>query len=628
VTGHPRNTTKNILGVDLRKDPARDTRFIVAQLPRELCEYTPGTQAWRRESLHRHFNTEIQSMEIAAQSLADFPDAPWELRLQHARQCWDEARHAKLVERQLVAQGGRPGDFPIINYDWGVACAIPTLTGRLAVQNRTVEAGEMDVLRQLRDVWKQCDELETAAVMDGILADEIQHVRFANDWIKQEMRRNPRVMMDVASAMSYIRDVTETFIAAGEQNQAGIGMSDLEPEGFALNVEDRRLAGFGDEDLAALQKADAPKPTSPKITRSWWQDVDAWRERAEGALNGARSAYRFGGLVVNLNCTYQPLLDNLESSYGDCAVSGGDGIRCSVQSIANGPLVALKLDVPAVIPHLAEIAHRLLRPRRELQHFVVRDLGNDCHLIDDEREPRNPFMLTAPSIAVIDTRFEPFEFLMNFLVGVAQLAQISMMFIHAGALNIAGHGTLLIGASRRGKSTTAAALAMRGHALLGDETIGLRPESRDLWAFHRTLRIRPGPHPPALLQRLGEIQHGTRTDANGAECAWVRRGALFPGPPPPVPLALSKVFFLRSFANHASVEPFVPTLSHIAELSALPMSLSAVASWPVSPAHRLMRFVKLIEVFRRCCCYFVDLGPPEETAALIERTVQNHAQRP
>jgi len=94
MTGHPIDM-KHILGVALRSDPAREPRFTIVQLPCELYEYPPDSPTWCRESLHRHLNTEVQSLEIAAQSLVDFPNAPWELRMQQARQCWDEARHAR-----------------------------------------------------------------------------------------------------------------------------------------------------------------------------------------------------------------------------------------------------------------------------------------------------------------------------------------------------------------------------------------------------------------------------------------------------------------------------------------------------------------------------------------------------
>ena len=44
---------------------------------------------------------ELDSLEASAQSLADFPRAPWELRLALARQCADEARHAYAYRRHL-----------------------------------------------------------------------------------------------------------------------------------------------------------------------------------------------------------------------------------------------------------------------------------------------------------------------------------------------------------------------------------------------------------------------------------------------------------------------------------------------------------------------------------------------
>jgi uncharacterized ferritin-like protein (DUF455 family) len=243
---------KEVRGVRLRADPAREPHFKVVQHPQDLIEYPPGTPEWQRESLHRHFNTEVQSMEIAAQSLADFPDAPWDIRMEHARQSWDEARHALIVLERLIACGGYAGEFPIINYDWGVACAVDTLIARLSLQNRTVEAGEMDLLRALRDSWAELGDHETAAVMDGILADEVQHVRFANRWLKQEMRDKPLVLMQVARAIDYLQRVTRAFTPEqGEHNAAGVAMDSLDRQ-FALNRDDRLLAGFSDEDLAVL----------------------------------------------------------------------------------------------------------------------------------------------------------------------------------------------------------------------------------------------------------------------------------------------------------------------------------------------------------------------------------------
>src|SRR5262249_25070143 len=139
----------------------------------------------RRQRLHRHMHNEMQSLEIAAQSLADFPDAPWDLRMQLARQCWDETRHTMLLHRRLLELGGRKGEFPVMNYEWSVTLMSDSLAARLALQNRTFEGGEMDLLRQLVERWKEVGDERTAEMLGGILADEIQHVRFANQWLKR-----------------------------------------------------------------------------------------------------------------------------------------------------------------------------------------------------------------------------------------------------------------------------------------------------------------------------------------------------------------------------------------------------------------------------------------------------------
>src|SRR5438309_11878189 len=108
---------KTIRGVQLRRDPAREDCFTVVQLHKDLHDYEGMTEASRRQRLHRHMHNEMQTLEIVAQSLADFPDVPWELRLQMARQCWDETRHSAILYRRLRELGGRKGDFPIMNYE-------------------------------------------------------------------------------------------------------------------------------------------------------------------------------------------------------------------------------------------------------------------------------------------------------------------------------------------------------------------------------------------------------------------------------------------------------------------------------------------------------------------------------
>src|SRR5436190_12312187 len=130
----------------LRDEPARDACFKVTRNELEMQEHDGMELVARREMLHRHMTNEITSLDIAAACISDFPDAPWELRMELARQCYDETRHVRVLHRRLKELGGHKGEFPISSFEWCVTSAIDNLIGRLTTQNRTLEAGAMDVV--------------------------------------------------------------------------------------------------------------------------------------------------------------------------------------------------------------------------------------------------------------------------------------------------------------------------------------------------------------------------------------------------------------------------------------------------------------------------------------------------
>src|SRR5262245_10277225 len=119
--------TKVVCGVTLRKEPAREPCFKVVETDAEMMTFADFSPISRRERLHRHMNNEIGSIEIAAQCLVDFPEAPWELRMQLARQVWDECRHVEALHRRLREIGGFKGEFPVANFEWTVTCMLDSL---------------------------------------------------------------------------------------------------------------------------------------------------------------------------------------------------------------------------------------------------------------------------------------------------------------------------------------------------------------------------------------------------------------------------------------------------------------------------------------------------------------------
>ena len=221
-------------GVVLRASPARDACFKLVTDQAEMAKHPDGSLEARREHLHSDVNNEIQSLEIAAQMLVDFPDAPWELRLELARQCWDETRHARLFLGRLLALKGFKGEFPIINQEWGVVCMFDTLPARLAVQNRIFEALSLDVFKESVEAWRGWGDPETSEVFEGVMVDEIRHAAFAEEWLRRLGTGHPKAMIQAVAAMSRLKAMAQALTPPGMKMEHEI----------PSNVEDKRHAGL------------------------------------------------------------------------------------------------------------------------------------------------------------------------------------------------------------------------------------------------------------------------------------------------------------------------------------------------------------------------------------------------
>jgi len=201
--------TKVVRGIEVRNDPAREPCFTIVHLHHDVPDTGNETVEARRMRAHREYNQEVQTLEIAALCLVDFPDAPWGLRMELARQCWDEARHAELSYQHLKELGGWKGMYPIANLDWSVVAMLDSLPARLAVQHRTFEAGSLDVETAAVPMLRDMGHDAHAEMTDAIEADEIQHVRFANEWLKRLTDTEPRAVLQVAAAMAWLRKLVD-----------------------------------------------------------------------------------------------------------------------------------------------------------------------------------------------------------------------------------------------------------------------------------------------------------------------------------------------------------------------------------------------------------------------------------
>ena len=108
----------------------------------------------------------------------------------------------------------------------------------------------MDVVGGLARSVREAGDPATADVLEAILADEVQHVRFANRWIKQLAEHDPRVLLKIAMAVRFLAAANARFQSAGgERNAAGKLLEDPAARIPPVNVQDRRLAEFSDEEI-------------------------------------------------------------------------------------------------------------------------------------------------------------------------------------------------------------------------------------------------------------------------------------------------------------------------------------------------------------------------------------------
>lgn len=181
------------------------------------------------------------------------------------------------------------------------------------------------------------------------------------------------------------------------------------------------------------------------------------------------------------------------------------------------------------------------------------------------------------------------------------------IFFHASTVGIGGQGIMFIGAGGAGKSTTALALAARGHDFLGDEVGAYLPASGHLTPFRRPVGIKRGPRCGAVERGL---PHGARARIQHDGFARIAIGDLFDAAPPR-DLPLRHVVFLDGFAEQPGIRSITPGPSDIARLQPL---LSSFLN--ESHGRRIFQLTRLLGSTR---CHRLAPADPDATADFLQR---------
>src|SRR5918997_123354 len=200
-----------------------------------------------RQLMHAIFVGEIQALEVAGRTCWDFPtgkgadEAPFELKLDMARQAWDEARHVEISIKLTEHMGSEVGEFAEQTMLYEAGCnADPVL--RLTGVNRALEGLAIDVFNTMRDFGEVTTDPVLYFCEDWMLADEVTHVKMGSDWLRRITAKDPERQK---AALEFQRTVDKLFSFGGFR-----GEDEESPVHLARKF--RSLAGFTPEEIKDL----------------------------------------------------------------------------------------------------------------------------------------------------------------------------------------------------------------------------------------------------------------------------------------------------------------------------------------------------------------------------------------
>ena len=174
--------------------PVAESPFWFSGDPADFAVYKAEDE-WSLEGFRHKFHQllygEVETTDRMGKMLAEFPELPWEMRMELAHQMWDEARHieivAKVVEDELGGELGY-GPWPLV---WWWMQNDPDPLRRIAVTNSWAEANLMHTLREWREKAEARGFTRIAELADYLQADERTHVRLATDWVRALTEETP-----------------------------------------------------------------------------------------------------------------------------------------------------------------------------------------------------------------------------------------------------------------------------------------------------------------------------------------------------------------------------------------------------------------------------------------------------
>lgn len=133
---------------------------------------------------HIMANHELQAVEVMCFVLCRFPDAPKEFRVGLVNIIDDEQRHTRMHADRAAELGIPFGELPVNCYIWKKALSFENVMDYLAGLPLTFEGRNLDHSLEFEEHFLGVKDEKSAAIMRVIHKDEIEHVRFGLEWLR------------------------------------------------------------------------------------------------------------------------------------------------------------------------------------------------------------------------------------------------------------------------------------------------------------------------------------------------------------------------------------------------------------------------------------------------------------
>ncbi len=211
--------------------PPRPELVPPARVPRRRL----GSPQGRAAMLHAIAHIEFNAINLALDAVCRFQHLPTGFHADWLQVAREEVHHFRLVRERLRALGRDYGDFPAHEGLWQLARTTahdPLL--RMALVPRVMEARGLDVTPGIKARFQALGDIETVAVLDVIMRDEIGHVSAGSRWFRHLCRERGL-------------DPERTYF---ELIEAHLGGKVRCP----LHHDARRAAGFSERELDQLER--------------------------------------------------------------------------------------------------------------------------------------------------------------------------------------------------------------------------------------------------------------------------------------------------------------------------------------------------------------------------------------